>query len=146
MTRQEVYNKVRDHLLAQGEQSAGMMGCQYRAERSDGTVLMCAIGCLIPDELYDDGLEGMDVGYFTAVQAPKMVEDVDLELVQEIGELLGIWDVTNADRNWIQQPAETDADKMLHLLSDLQIVHDQTAEEEWLTALEAVAKEHGLTP
>ena len=58
MDRQETYDKVRDHLMNQGERSyiAGL-GCRYRGP--NGT--MCAVGCLIPDDIYDDGCEGATV-------------------------------------------------------------------------------------
>lgn len=51
---QETFDKVVRHLLTQKEVSRrGEGGCAYRGE--DG--LMCAVGCLIPDENYSDVLE-----------------------------------------------------------------------------------------
>lgn len=49
MNRQEIYNKVRDHLLKQGRRAAGLRfdepACLYLNANGD----RCAIGCLIPD-------------------------------------------------------------------------------------------------
>lgn len=57
MTLQEIYNKVRDHLLTQGKKSQFItvdgMQCMYRAP--DGC--KCAVGVLITDEAYSPGLE-----------------------------------------------------------------------------------------
>jgi len=58
MTNQEYFDTVTRHLLNQNEQSIGDGGlCSYRG--TDG--LKCAIGCLIPDDKYDPGLEGRGV-------------------------------------------------------------------------------------
>lgn len=57
-TDQELYSTVRQHLLRQGRRSTtttnGMTRCVYRG--IEGT--QCAIGCLIPDDLYSPELEG----------------------------------------------------------------------------------------
>lgn len=54
MTDQELFDKVAGHLLKQAERSVdGNKGCLYRGPRG----LMCAIGCLIPDERYTSDLE-----------------------------------------------------------------------------------------
>jgi len=69
MNHQEVYNKVKTHLLTQNEKSkvhtSGM--CRYRT----GTELKCAVGILIPDELYDPIFEGK-----RAYALPKFILDV----------------------------------------------------------------------
>ena len=61
-SRQEIFDYVTPLLFKQGERSMleGGTTCAYRGE--DG--MRCAVGFLIPDELYFDGLEGksaMDV-------------------------------------------------------------------------------------
>ena len=49
MTLREIFETVKAHLLAQGKQAADENGqCLYRAPGG----LKCAVGCLIPDELY----------------------------------------------------------------------------------------------
>jgi len=55
MTRQEIFNKVADHLLTQGKPALfdEIGDCAYRGQ--DGS--MCAVGCLIPDELYTPEME-----------------------------------------------------------------------------------------
>lgn len=56
MTEQEIFDKVVRHLIAQGEQAVDPATgrCQYRAPGG----LKCAIGCLIPDELYEPEMDG----------------------------------------------------------------------------------------
>lgn len=57
----ETFEKVKAHLLAQGKQAKhdGADGapawCCYRVP---GTDLKCAIGCLIPDDVYSPDIEG----------------------------------------------------------------------------------------
>lgn len=54
MNRQETYDKVRDHLMNQGERSfLEGAGCQYRGPGG----MSCAVGCLIPDSIYKPDIE-----------------------------------------------------------------------------------------
>ena len=63
MTKREIFNKVRSHLLAQKRTSItetgfhGRIGCAYRG--NDGTA--CAVGCLIDDEHYRPECEGKSI-------------------------------------------------------------------------------------
>jgi hypothetical protein len=61
LTQQEIFNRVYTGLKAQGFKRSlsgpddAVSRCRYRGE--DG--LKCAIGHLIPDEKYEEGLEGL---------------------------------------------------------------------------------------
>ena len=55
-TLQEVYDFVVMHLLTQGSQSHDGINCCYR----DTEGRTCAVGCLIPGEIYCKELEGKD--------------------------------------------------------------------------------------
>ena len=56
MTQQEIFDTVLAHLRKQGEAAVnGAGGCMYRG--LGGTA--CAVGCLIPDELYDPLIENV---------------------------------------------------------------------------------------
>lgn len=57
MTDQELYNKVKAHLLAQRTKAMYGNMCRYRTP--DG--LKCAIGCLIPDDKYNPSFEGRGI-------------------------------------------------------------------------------------
>ena len=60
---QELFNRVKTHLLNQGEradsdvQNAGIYECVYHAPSG----LKCAIGCLITDEVYNPAMEFLDI-------------------------------------------------------------------------------------
>jgi hypothetical protein len=59
MTKQEIFDHVLTHLRKQGkpainETDSGEDICAYRTD--DG--LKCAVGCLIPDDKYNEDLEG----------------------------------------------------------------------------------------
>lgn len=59
MDRQSVYDRVKAHLLAQGEKAQTMHEkygkiCAYRGMSGK----KCAIGALIPDEMYVEAMEG----------------------------------------------------------------------------------------
>ncbi len=57
-TLQQIFDAVATHLLSQpGPAMAPAGTCRYRT--SDGR--MCAVGCLIPDDRYDPGIEGYTV-------------------------------------------------------------------------------------
>ena len=55
MNNQEIFDKVVTHLLTQNEQSLKDGQCYYRTEEG----LSCAVGCLIPDKLYNSDIEGI---------------------------------------------------------------------------------------
>ena len=87
MTEQEVFDKVAPHLLTQqvaaygpnpnpGDESQGK-SCLYRGP--NGT--MCAVGCLIPDEVYNPVMEGSGVENLLDAyeeELPDLVPHVDL--------------------------------------------------------------------
>lgn len=60
-TMQEVFDFVGNHMLKQNETSVkswdGEETCMYRLQKEDGTILRCAVGCLIPDEDYTSNME-----------------------------------------------------------------------------------------
>lgn len=53
MEPQEIFNKVATHLFTQGEQARNDTACLYRAKDNK----KCAVGCLIPDEMYIPEME-----------------------------------------------------------------------------------------
>ena len=57
MNKQEIFDTVATHLFRQGHRAllGDGISCAYRAPNGD----MCAVGVLIPDELYDPCFEGM---------------------------------------------------------------------------------------
>ena len=63
-TKQEIFDHVAKHLLAQGTASLkenltnGELSCAYRGDGGS----MCAVGCLISDDEYHPDMEGTGVG------------------------------------------------------------------------------------
>lgn len=58
MTNQEAFDKVKAHLLLQNSRALYKnRGCCYKDQNGK----KCAVGCLIPDELYEDRFEGSGV-------------------------------------------------------------------------------------
>ncbi len=53
MNKHEIFAKVKAHLLGQMERSADGDVCRYRGPNG----LACAVGCLIPDEMYEPIIE-----------------------------------------------------------------------------------------
>lgn len=95
MTYEEVFVKVRDHLLKQNAKSMGVYergateGCTYRGE--DGA--SCAVGCLIDDEHYSEKLEGRSVKCGDVVSAlERSGVPMDFEFVELLGQLQRIHD------------------------------------------------------
>lgn len=54
-TSQEVFDFVAHHLLTQNEKSMRGNLCKYKSQRT----LKCAAGCLISEDNYDTGFEGL---------------------------------------------------------------------------------------
>lgn len=59
MNAQQIFNTVAAHLFAQGKQSKNLESgcCLYRGPGDT----MCAVGCLIPDDVYDKRMENWSV-------------------------------------------------------------------------------------
>lgn len=60
-TMQQEFDAVVAHLYKQGKRAAVNGRCRYRSD--DGT--MCAVGCRIPNEMYDPNMEGDTVHQLT---------------------------------------------------------------------------------
>lgn len=56
-SEQEVFTQVAAHLLTQQQKAEDTGGCHYHDKDLD---LKCAAGCLIADEEYAAGMEGLD--------------------------------------------------------------------------------------
>ena len=58
-TDYDVFNYVKEHLLKQNEKSLDpwSLSCYYRAQKENGDVLMCAVGCLMDDNYYSPEFE-----------------------------------------------------------------------------------------
>lgn len=58
MTYEQISEKIRDHLIEQRRPATTPGGaCMYHVNVG-GKLLMCAVGCLIPEYLYDRAMEG----------------------------------------------------------------------------------------
>lgn len=57
MEPQEIFDAVAKHLFKQGKRAFDGNTCKYRG----ATGLTCAVGCLIPDDMYDKRMEGVRV-------------------------------------------------------------------------------------
>lgn len=84
MSKQEIFDRVAKHLIEQDEPSAygeDVPVCRYRLTSPDGKQLSCAIGCLIPDDEYDERLEGYGLA---AINTDWNVPSVN-RLIDEVG-------------------------------------------------------------
>jgi hypothetical protein len=114
MTRQEIFNKVRAHLLKQNAKAMGPTGgCEYRT--ADG--LKCAVGVLISDEKYHPGMGKCWVA--------------------------GLWSERDAKRYGFK-PLSMPSARTSELLESLQYVHDNEEPAQWPAALARVAVDYGL--
>ena len=77
-TMQHEFDAVVAHLYKQGKPAMAMYdagvsaGCAYRGDNCTS----CAVGCRIPDSMYDDGMEGEVVG--------TLINNMGFTLPQEI--------------------------------------------------------------
>lgn len=105
-TAQETFEKVARHLFEQGVRAADGVGveaaCVYRGK--NGT--KCAVGCLIPDEMYSPYFEGSTVFALLHGHAcQKLPEDWEyrehedlLSSLQMVHDAAGNWESTLAMR------------------------------------------------
>ena len=94
MNNQEAFDLAVKHLYFQGERSYdyNKQFCTYR--NSNGT--RCAVGALIPDELYSKEMETKDIGQLinNNVSIKKYFEDVEKYL------LVDLQDIHDSQHNW----------------------------------------------
>lgn len=106
LSKQEIFDKVEQHLLSQGKKAKEIMTGKCKYKTLDN--LKCAVGCLIPDELYDPQIEG---------------NKVSLDPTIPIGQILFKAGIPPNDGT------------IEFMLDDLQRTHDFYSVEEWPTRL-----------
>lgn len=79
-TKQETFNKVAEHLITQWAKAEGEYGFAYHAP--DGK--KCAVGCLIPDEIYDPDLEGQLAYDFPDTLIEAIAPDGDRDMLRDL--------------------------------------------------------------
>jgi len=119
MTLQEIFTKVKAHLLAQDVKSVDGGGGGRCAYRGDGGT-KCAVGCLIKDGVYCPELEGHSVTRHP-VQAALIASGVLSDTFRQ-----------------------TESSPALRLLRDLQLVHDEHWPDEWPVGLALTARNFDL--
>ncbi len=134
MDAQQIFDAAVGHLLRQNEK-AQIVGhwakyCGYRGQ--NGT--KCAVGALIPDELYDARFEEQGIcdviwGHSDYEAYPIYGETPAYNKHAHLGHVLGQVGIGVEDQQ---------------LLSDLQEVHDELEVDEWPKGLRDVAEAYGL--
>jgi hypothetical protein len=121
MNRQEVFDTVVRHLFKQGKRAyrkstqTSPVGCMYRAD--DG--LKCAVGCLIPDDVYTPDMEWKTAGQLISEHADVLPSWMQLRPIATLlSELQSVHDLRY---NWTHASHMTSALAEVaknHLLSD----------------------------
>ena len=136
----EAFETIAAHLLRQKIKSkpGGGAMCRYRHyDETSGTMLKCAVGCLIPDEFYDEKAEGIGITAVFPLEGEWMrstaahstwLSSLTQRIMEEREQAL--CKMLNDSR--ISATAE-----MHTLLKMLQSIHDERPPEEWEAALEA---------
>lgn len=116
MNTQEIYTKIRHHLLTQNRRATINQTCCYRTPEG----LMCAVGCLFPSNF--------DISQI-------LNDSVNAQIVQYALHELGIFNEYPLN--------ETDTAK-LNLLRRMQCIHDQHQPYEWERLLNDAASYFNL--
>lgn len=97
LTPQEVFNRVVNHLRAQGEKAIDpeSESCRYRAPGGK----MCAVGCLIKDEHYTEKFEGQASDGTGVVVA--LVKS-GIPNTKSMQDLLGSFQETHDHHDWVE--------------------------------------------
>lgn len=127
MTKQEVFDTVATHLLTQKAVAMDVHGstCMYRG--TEGR--KCAVGCLIPDEVYEERFEKLEIGGTFPRES------------WHTPELFKQRTADQADLNHLVSMIHED----LGFLRELQKVHDRDGVVEWYTSLKNIAEDHSLS-
>lgn len=120
VTQQQLFDKIVMHLLTQGKPATILGACYYRTSAG----LSCAIGCLIPNNLYRLELENTSIhGVISMLEKPDMYTQEELDEFKAIG-------ITPENAG---------------LLSLLQDTHDAVPPESWFNQLQYIAIDYKLT-
>ena len=138
MNPQEIYNKIKQHLLSQNERSITRVPSIHDDEehdicayRSDDGNLKCAVGALITDDAYSKELEYKP--WYNPVVAKALVESgVEVEAYSNSS--------NDSFYDWLN------ADPIRKLLDTAQRIHDAEEVELWQGYLKSLATELGLEP
>jgi len=119
-TTQEAFDIAATHLMTQYRKATRIISeCVYHAP--DGA--KCAVGCLIPDEIYNIELEGKDIddmfGY-----------DYGLVVIEHI---------------FGSKDTDAKGSELYRLLGALQYLHDQSEPREWRDKLLKLAHKFNMT-
>lgn len=112
MTNQEAFNTVVQHLRTQGEPSINPKNSRYIARclyRHPDGIKRCAVGVLIPDELYQDDMECQSVYDLVTNGDLPFLSDLDINLLTNLQDA--------HDRNH-----ETTEEWRLHMESEYKII------------------------
>lgn len=122
LTNQQIFTKVKNHLLKQNAKSkkSGSVwyGCAYRGSKGR----KCAVGCLISDKEYCKDMEGASV------------EELILGRHRHFPD--GQYRTYNSPSNLKL--------RSVHLLQELQFVHDDEDVKDWKECLKSIAKDFRL--
>lgn len=116
MNNQEAFNRVCEHLAAQGQRCSDpeTHSCLYRNEYG----LKCAVGALLPDDIYDPSMDIGEKGNSLSVE----------QLVYHYPKVAELF--KNVD---------------IELMSSLQLIHDGYDTIKWETELRCLSKDCGLS-
>lgn len=127
MIAQQLFGTSALHLLTQNAKSVGIVNgaqsCQLHSK--DGR--RCAIGCLIPRDLYSSTLEGSSIlDILAAAGGSTKFSDMEVQLTNRQAVYFS---------GWLGQE---------DLLYELQCTHDAFEVEEWTERLQRIAKKYSL--
>lgn len=122
LTEQEIFDKVASHLLKQGRQSVGGSQCLYRGPDD----LKCAVGALIDDKWYDPDVEGCGVW---SASVRKSEHTVKGKMLRDM---------------LLNSGVDVDNERVMDLLENLQLIHDECDPEEWDGTLRCIANSFNL--
>ncbi|KIG02410.1 hypothetical protein [Caballeronia concitans] len=117
LSPKDIYERVREHLLAQRAVSEDDNGsCRLRSAHGR----KCAIGSLVRDDVYETDLEGVGISYYRHAQDGKLLR------------ALYASNVNAYDPN------------VIDLLIELEQVHDDASVDEWPHLLAALGRRHAF--
>lgn len=117
-----ISERIRDHLTKQRKQSKAVYAgsstpsCAYRGDNG----LMCAVGCLITDEVYTDDLESLCADVSEVVNA--LTHSLGFEITEHMEQLCTNWQLYHDDvingfsyAKWIDSGDDDISPEMFHI-------------------------------
>jgi len=143
--RRELFDIVSKHLLGQMELSQNVGACRYRKHKQSGDTIRCAVGAIIPDDMYEFGMEGKNIAVLLS-KFPSLRYTWGVNIENELDRDNILWPLKiptefNKLTPWWKIGSTVESQLTLQMLMELQECHDYSLCRDWKHNLDRIEED-----